>query len=306
MISMSLGGDSPSDGTDPLSQAVNQLTAQTGALFVIAAGNAGSEAAVSAPGAADAALTVAAVDADDQLAYFSSMGPRYGDYGLKPDIAAPGVDILAAKAGGTADSGWYETMSGTSMATPHVAGAAAILAQEHPDWRAGQLKDALMSTARQLDATAYQVGAGRVDIPGTLNATVTATGSAYFGFDGWPHEASTPVERTVSYANSGATPVTLNLTETVAVAGGPYDVDPAADAGTPAPAGMFTLSASSVTVPAHGSRLGHRDRATGAGRGRAALPRPDRRHRRDKRRGGTDPGRALPRGRALHPARGRA
>src|SRR5207244_6612482 len=128
--------------------------------------------------------------------------------------------------------------SGTSMATPHVAGAAAILAQEHPDWRAGQLKDALMSTSRPLPATAYQVGAGRVDVGGFLPATVTATGSAYFGFDGWPHDDAAPVDRAVAYTNTGAAPVTLNLAETVAVAGGPYDVDPEADRGTPAPAGM--------------------------------------------------------------------
>ena len=129
-----------------MSLALDQLSAQTGALFVVAAGNTGAEASMSSPGAADAALTVAAVDSSDQLAYFSAMGPRFGDYALKPDIAAPGVDILAALAGGNADTGYYQTMSGTSMATPHVAGAAAIVAQEHPDWSGQQIKDALMST----------------------------------------------------------------------------------------------------------------------------------------------------------------
>jgi subtilisin family serine protease len=254
VISMSLGGTDPSDGTDPMSLAVDQLSAQTGALFVIAAGNTGAEASMSAPGTANSALTVAAVDANDQLAYFSTMGPRFGDYGLKPDIAAPGVDILAALAGGSADIGYYQTMSGTSMATPHVAGAAAILAQEHPDWDGQQLKDALMSTSKPLpDYTAYQVGAGRVDIAHAITDTITATGSAYFGFDAWPYSNEAPVARTVTYRNSGAATVTLNLSETVDIEGGPYDVDPTADAGTPAPPGMFTLSANSVTVPAHGS-----------------------------------------------------
>jgi subtilisin family serine protease len=250
VISMSLGGSSPSDGSDPLSQAVNRLTEQTGALFVIAAGNTGSEASISAPGAADAALTVAAVDSDDQLAYFSSMGPRIGDYALKPDIAAPGVDILAAKAGGAADTGWYQTMSGTSMATPHVAGAAALLAEQHPQWKAAQLKDALMSSSRQLSTTAYQAGAGRVDVGASLRATISATGSAYLGFDAWP-ATSTTAERPVTYTNSGDAPITLDLRETVAVAGGPYDTDPQADAGKPAPDGMFGLSADSVTVQPH-------------------------------------------------------
>ncbi|MDX6312731.1 MAG: hypothetical protein QOF44_2195 [Streptomyces sp.] len=254
VISMSLSDSYPSDGTDPMSQAVNQLSEKSGALFVIAAGNTGTEASMGSPSTADAALTVAAVDANDELANFSTLGPRFGDYSLKPDIAAPGVDILAAKAGGSTETGWYQTMSGTSMATPHVAGAAAILAQEHPDWQAQQLKDALMSTSKPLSQySAYQVGAGRTDIPSSLGATVTATGSAYFGFDAWPHSSTAPVDRTVTYRNSGSSAVTLDLSVSATVAGGPYDVDPGADAGKPAPAGMFSLSADSVTVPAHGT-----------------------------------------------------
>ncbi len=254
VISMSLGGSDPSDGTDPMSQAVDQLSAQSGALFVIAAGNAGAEASMSAPGTADAALTVGAIDSNDQLAYFSSVGPRYGDYALKPDISAPGVDILADLAGGNADIGYYTTMSGTSMATPHVAGAAAILAQEHPDWNGQQIKDALMSTSKALpDYTAYQVGDGRVDIAAAITDTITATGSAYFGFDAFPHTNEAAVNKTVTYSNSGNAAVTLNLAESADIAGGPYDIDPTRDAGEPAPAGMFTLSASTVTVPAHGT-----------------------------------------------------
>src|SRR5262245_20658233 len=85
--------------------------------------------------------------------------PAVRGHSLKPDIAAPGVDILAAKAGGNAADGWYQSMSGTSMATPNVAGAAAILAQRHPEWHAAELKNPLMSTAKRLDGfTAYQVG----------------------------------------------------------------------------------------------------------------------------------------------------
>ncbi|MFF4535102.1 S8 family serine peptidase [Streptomyces aureus] len=254
VISMSLGSSEPSDGTDPMSQAVDKLTEDTGALFVIAAGNSGSEASMGSPGVADEALTVAAVDSADKRASFSSQGPRLNDYALKPDISAPGVAVLAAKAGGSAETGWYQSMSGTSMATPHVAGAAAILAQEHPDWKARQLKDALMSTSKKLTAyTAYQVGAGRVDLTAATATTVTATGSAYFGIDTWPHEGAQSVDRTVTYTNSGDTPAELNLALNATVAGGPYDTDPTADKGKPAPDGMFTLSADTVTVPAHGT-----------------------------------------------------
>src|SRR5690606_16016887 len=123
------------DGTEPQDQAVDQLTAQTGALFVIAAGNSGPNSqTVSSPGSADTALTVAAVDRSDRLANFSSRGPRRGDGALKPEIAAPGVGIVAARAGGAQIGDLYTSSTGTSMATPHVAGAAAILAQKYPDW----------------------------------------------------------------------------------------------------------------------------------------------------------------------------
>ncbi|GIG03736.1 S8 family serine peptidase [Catellatospora coxensis] len=253
VVNMSLGSNQPTDGSDPMSAAVDQLTADKGTLFVVAAGNSWGEAWITPPGAADAALTVTAIDSADRLADFASRGPRFGDYSLKPDLAAPGVDILAARSGGNAADGYYTSMSGTSMATPHVAGAAAILAQRHPEWRAGQLKDALMSTAARLDGyTAYQVGSGRVDIPAGLNAAVTATGSAYFGFQEWGRVSPTPIDRTVTYTNTGDSPVSLQLDVTGHVAGGPYDSDPHADEGTPAP-GMFTLSASTLVVPAHGT-----------------------------------------------------
>ncbi|HWD80539.1 MAG TPA: S8 family serine peptidase, partial [Kribbella sp.] len=185
VVNMSLGGDA-TDGTDPLSQAVDDITAQTGTLFVVAAGNEGRDESVGTPGAAAAALTVGAVDRDDKLADFSSRGPRLGDWGLKPEITAPGVGIIAARAAGTAMGDpvdeLYTAASGTSMATPHVAGAAALLAQQHPDWKADQLKNALVSTAKtQPDQTVYQQGAGRVDLTRAVAQKVTASGVADFG-----------------------------------------------------------------------------------------------------------------------------
>ncbi|MEW2624495.1 S8 family serine peptidase [Streptomyces sp. NPDC048106] len=235
IISMSLGSSDPSDGTDPMSQAVDSLSQETGALFVVAAGNTGAPSSVTSPGAADAALTVGAVDSADQPAYFTSAGPRTGDNALKPDLSAPGVDILAARSQLVDGSGYYTTMSGTSMATPHVAGVAALLAQEHPDWTGARLKDALMSTSRQLDVSAYTVGAGRVSVPDAVGATVTATGSADLGFHSWPYDADKPVTRTLTYTNSGDQDVHLTLSA------------------QGAPDGVATLADSSLTVPAHGT-----------------------------------------------------
>lgn len=235
IVSMSLGSTEPSDGTDPMAQAVNTLTRETGALFVVAAGNTGAPSSIGSPGAADAALTVGAVDSADRAAYFTSAGPRYGDNALKPDVSAPGVDILAARSRLTPGSGPYTSMSGTSMATPHVAGVAALLAQRHPDWTGARLKDALMSTSRQLDAPAYELGSGRVSVPDTIDATVTATGSADLGYYSWPYEANRPVTRTITYTNTGDAPAELKL------------------AVTGAPDGVATLADTTLTVPAHGT-----------------------------------------------------
>ncbi|WP_225799766.1 S8 family serine peptidase [Streptomyces sp. NK15101] len=235
VVSMSLGSREPSDGTDPMAQAVNALSAETGALFVIAAGNTGAPGSIGSPGAADSALTVGAVDSADRAAYFTGQGPRHGDQALKPDVSAPGVDILAARSQLVAGSGLYTSMSGTSMATPHVAGVAALLAEKHPDWTGAQLKDALMSSSKTLDAGAYELGAGRVDVAAALAADVTATGSADLGFASWPYEQNKPVTRTVTYTNSSDRPVELDL----AVEG--------------MPAGVAALADTALTVPAHGT-----------------------------------------------------
>ncbi|MFJ6629927.1 S8 family serine peptidase [Streptomyces sp. NPDC091376] len=249
IVSMSLGSREGSDGTDPMAEAVNTLSAQTGALFVIAAGNSGAPGTIGSPGAADSALTIGAVDHADEAAYFTSQGPRYRDYALKPDLSAPGVDILAARSQLTAGEGLYTSLSGTSMATPHVAGVAALLAEEHPDWTGAQLKDALMSSSKPLDASPYALGAGRVDVPAATRATVTATGSADLGFYSWPYEANEPVTKPVTYTNHTDAPVTLTL----AVEG--------------APAGVATLADTTLTVPAHGTA---RTTVTGDG-GKAAV-----------------------------------
>lgn len=235
IVSMSLGSTEPSDGTDPMAQAVDTLSRETGALFVVAAGNTGSPSSIGSPGAADSALTVGAVDSADRAAWFTSAGPRYGDSALKPDLSGPGVGILAARSRLAEGSGDYTSMDGTSMATPHVSGVAALLAERHPDWSGAQLKDALMSTSKRLDDSAYRLGAGRVSVPDAIGAEVTATGSADLGFHSWPYDANEPVTRTVTYSNSSATDVELKLS----VQG--------------APEGVATLADTTLTVPAHGT-----------------------------------------------------
>ncbi|MGB8939783.1 MAG: S8 family serine peptidase [Streptomyces sp.] len=235
VVSMSLGSQEASDGTDPMAAAVNTLSKDTGALFVIAAGNTGAPSSIGSPGAADSALTIGAVDSADQAAYFTSQGPRHGDNALKPDLSAPGVDILAARSQLVSGEGYYTEMSGTSMATPHVAGVAALLAEKHPDWSGARLKDALMSTSAQLDASAYELGSGRVSVPDAIDARVTASGSADLGFYSWPYEDDKPVTKTVTYTNTSAEKVELSL------------------AAEGAAEGVATLADKTLTVPAHGT-----------------------------------------------------
>jgi subtilisin family serine protease len=242
IVNMSIGSNEPSDGTDPMAQAVNNLTAETGALFVIAAGNTGGE-GINSPGSAHSALTVGAVDKSDDLAWFSSKGPQNGVSGLKPDLTAPGVGILAARSQFSNGSGSYMTMDGTSMATPHVAGAAAILSQRHPDWTGVQLKEALMSTTKKLDhIRPFEGGTGRLDVAAATFGTVTATGSLDFGFYDWPHEGDGIVEKTITYKNDGDQAVTLDLSTAITDSNG-ADV----------PSGLFTLSTNKVSIEAKSS-----------------------------------------------------
>ncbi|MGP3985140.1 S8 family peptidase [Streptomyces sp. KR80] len=251
IVNLSLGGpDSP--GVDPLEEAVNRLSADTGTLFVIAAGNSGDlgPGTVGSPGSADAALTVGAVDKKDKLASFSSTGPRVGDGAVKPDLTAPGVDIGAAAAPGSiiAKEGkpvapGYVAISGTSMATPHVAGAAAILAQQHPDWTGAHIKAALTgSTKPGTGYTAFQQGSGRVDVAKAIKQAVVAEpASVSFGTQLWPHTDDQPVTKKVTYRNLGTEPVTLDLT-----------IQGTGPDGKPAPAGMFTSDTQQLTLQPKG------------------------------------------------------
>ncbi|MFI0423615.1 S8 family peptidase [Spongiactinospora sp. 9N601] len=238
VVNMSLGG-TDSRTPDPLEEAVNVLSEQTGTLFVIAAGNDGpGEGSVGSPGSADAALTVGAVDKQDQLAEFSSRGPRIGDGAIKPEITAPGVDITAAVP--STPEGSYGAISGTSMATPHVAGAAAILAQRRPDWRGDRLKSALISSATpKTDASAFEQGAGRLEAAKALTQTVVAVPGNVSSVLRWPHEKGQQATKAISYTNTGDAPVTLDLAIAPVGSG-------------PLPAGVLSLSADRLTVPAKG------------------------------------------------------
>ncbi|MEV4630855.1 S8 family serine peptidase [Micromonospora sp. NPDC049523] len=239
VINMSLGGTDPSDGTDPLSLAVDALSKQTGALFVIAAGNSGG--AISSPAAASTALTVGAVDDADELADFSSRGPMVNSHAAKPELVAPGVGIVAGRAAGTQMGApvdqYYTGADGTSMATPHAAGAAALLAQRYPDWTADRLKAALVGAADALPgADPYAVGAGRLDAFRALSGPVGNQPVVALGTFPYPQKGSS----TASLSWTGdPRSATVDLD---------FDVTVTDHAGSPAPRHTASLSETRVRL----------------------------------------------------------
>ncbi|MFD9133214.1 S8 family serine peptidase [Streptomyces bottropensis] len=243
IVNMSLGSpDTP--GVDPMEAAIARLSDR--ALFVVAAGNAGDgPGTIWSPGSAPAALTVGAVDKQDRIADFSSRGPNL-DGTAKPDLTGPGVDITAAQSTqGSPPAGEdYATHSGTSMAAPHVAGAAALVLQQHPDWSGARLKSLLTGSAEPNPLlSAHQQGAGRVDLERAATALVVSEpGSLNFGTQTWPHTDDKPASRTVTYRNFGPRPVIVHLS-----------VSGTGPSGGPVPAGMFTVKDTQLTVPAGGT-----------------------------------------------------
>ncbi|WP_232519739.1 S8 family serine peptidase [Actinosynnema pretiosum] len=242
VVNLSLGGpDTPE--TDPLEAAVELLSDR--ALFVVAAGNGGRPGSVESPGSADSALTVGAVDRQDGLAPFSSRGPRTGDRAVKPDLTAPGAGVVAARSAtaivGEPVGEAHAAMSGTSMATPHVAGSAALLLQRRPDWTGQRVKAALVGSARPTEGlTAFEQGAGRVDVAAAGAVRVTAEpASLALGSQRWPHEDDAPVTRDLVYRNDSDAPVELSLAAEV--------LDP--DGG---PSAVVSVSPTTLSVPAGG------------------------------------------------------
>lgn len=243
VVNLSLSGDP--DGQNPVDVALEELAAGSDTLFVAAAGNGGAVTGASytigTPGTSPSALTVGAVQADDVLARFSSRGPTSGDFRLKPDLVAPGVELLGARAGAR-DGDLYTPMSGTSMSTPVVVGAAALLRQQHPDWTAEQVKARLMHSASGNGwYNAWSHGAGRLDLAAATSTGLLASRpSLDLGLIHWPHEGT--VEETVTITNPGAEDVAIET-----------DVFLEAELTVPAPDGAISVTPVTATVPAGGS-----------------------------------------------------
>ncbi len=215
VVNMSLGGPAAPD--DPVIAAVERGIA-AGAVFSLSAGNNGLVGSLGSPALAPSAITVGAVNLADKVADFSSGGPAGGgaDWALKPEIAAPGVGIVSS----VLDDD-MRAASGTSMASPHIAGVAALLLEKHPDWTPLDVKTAIVSTARPIAGRLGAVeaagpfvafaGAGRVDALGAIGATIFP--SPYAATFGLIRVKDQPAiaTKTVTLTNRGAGAETLTL-----------------------------------------------------------------------------------------------
>ena len=162
IVSMSLGSNSCQSAA--YTNAIAQLNA-AGVTVVCASGNSGrptsSYRCVGSPANSPGALAVAAIDSNKVVADFSSFGTTCCPAGANPvNISAPGVSVNS-----THLSGGYKQMSGTSMACPHVAGAAALVKQRFPAFTPAQIRAKLMATSTDLGAPGNDpfYGAGLVD-----------------------------------------------------------------------------------------------------------------------------------------------
>ena len=212
VLNFSIGEPEVTPKRDVVVDAI-QAASAAGVVCVTAAGNDFADlgfGTVGSPASAPDAIAVAAVTngrsaPTDVIADFSSGGPTPISLQLKPEVSAPGVNVVSSV---PTHAGSWDTFSGTSMASPMVAGAAALLLQRHPDWTPAQVKSALVltgdpaysGTAKTVEAPTTREGGGVIDIP-HANAPLIFDAPTTVSF-GLMHR-STTAARSVTLTDAG-------------------------------------------------------------------------------------------------------
>jgi subtilisin family serine protease len=236
VINLSLGEAEIEPGRDIVAKALDGAAA-AGVIPVVAAGNDYEElgaGSVTSPGSSERAITAAAEsESGPYVASFSSGGPTPLSLRMKPDVTAPGVDVLSSV---PRREGSWADFSGTSMAAPHVAGAAALLRQRHRGWTVEQIKSALVQTGRPVlgpvggEAETTREGGGTIDVLRANNPLLFASPTGLsFGYVQPGGSALRQVSLTDAGGGSGAWTVTVTPQQ--------------------AAAGTSVSALSSVTVP---------------------------------------------------------
>jgi subtilisin family serine protease len=183
VINLSIGEPEITPSRDIVIQAIDGAAA-AGVVPVIAAGNEFGSlgyGTISSPASAPKAITVAAASKRGVIATFSSAGPTPYSLRLKPDVSAPGVSILSSV---PRRLGLWDFFDGTSMAAPHVAGAAALLRERHAGWTVAQIKSALVLTGNPVTGGSGEVpptreGGGMIWLPRADQPLVFASPSSF-------------------------------------------------------------------------------------------------------------------------------
>ena len=183
----------------------------------------------------------------DIMAGFSSQGPTDVDFRIKPDVVAPGVNVLSSIPATFCDKPpCFAFFQGTSMAAPHLAGSAAIVRQQHPDWSAADVRSAIVNTADRgvlkdatngvLEDNVNIEGAGRENLFAAVNAKI-ALDPVSVSFGAVPSGSGQTMKSTVTLSNisSGSQTVTLAIS------------------GQPASGVKYSVSPPSVTIAAGAS-----------------------------------------------------
>ncbi|MCJ7570616.1 MAG: S8 family peptidase [Candidatus Thermoplasmatota archaeon] len=171
IISISFGTDEAGSPNDVVSLKADEIV-DIGIVVVAAAGNNGPDSSsITSPGCSLKTITVGSIDKNSVISVYSSRGPVEfnGSFYIKPDIVAPGVGIKSTYPGGG-----YVVMSGTSMACPHIAGAAALILQAYPNIKPAEVKQILKDSSVDLGEIGNDndYGSGRINVLNALNPPI--------------------------------------------------------------------------------------------------------------------------------------